>query len=99
MSAVKTKKTGSFKETAKKKADQAKEYVSKKYDSAKSYARNYADDISKAYEIGYKKGWGDAYDIPKRFGARTTAAFGYHRGVAQRHKADKYVEKYKKWNG
>ena len=56
----------------------------------------YKDDMRKAYDIGYARGWDDAYDIPKRMGARKVAAMGYHKGVRNRKKSDKYVSQYKR---
>jgi len=90
-----TKKTG-FKESAKNAGNKVKTYVSKKYQSAKKKVSNYKSDIRTAYDIGYAKGWDDAYDIPKRFGAKTAAARGYKKGLKKRLKADKYIRQYQR---
>ncbi len=56
----------------------------------------YRDDIRSAYDTGYKRGWDDAYDIPKRFGAKTVAAFGYRKGIRNRCRSDKYINQYQR---
>lgn len=56
----------------------------------------YRDDIRKAYDIGYSKGWDDAYTIPNRFGSKLVAGFGYMKGYKNRYKADKYTAQYNK---
>ncbi len=56
----------------------------------------YRDDIRFAYDAGYKKGWDDAYIVPKRFGAKTAAAFGYKKGLRNRRRSDKYVHQYQR---
>ena len=62
----------------------------------KSGFKKYKSDIQTAYSIGYAKGWDDAYDIPKRFGAKTAAAYGYKKGIRNRRRADKYTKQYSK---
>ena len=54
------------------------------------------DDMREAYDIGYARGWEDAYTLPKRIGARTVAAKAYKEGVRNHQRSDKYVGKYKK---
>jgi hypothetical protein len=93
MSTTATKKTG-FKESVKNTGTKVKNYASKKYQSAKEYGRKYKDDIRTAYDVGYSRGWDDAYDIPKRFGSKTAAAYGYKKGIKSRHKTDKYTKQY-----
>ena len=93
MEAVKQKKT--FKESMKETGNKAKAYAKKQTDKVKQYGKKYKSDLQKAYEIGYGKGWDDSYDIPKRFGAQTAAAYGYKKGVSNRRKSDKYVGQYK----
>ena len=56
----------------------------------------YRSDMKTAYGKGYVKGWDDAYDIPKRFGAKTAAAYGYKKGIKQRYKTDKYTKQYQR---
>ena len=56
--------------------------------------RKYKDDIRTAYDIGYTRGWDDAYDIPKRVGSKTAAAYGYKKGLRNRKRADKYTNQY-----
>ena len=97
MEAVKQKKT--FKESVKETGNKAKEYARKQTDKVKQYGRNYKSDLQKAYDIGYGKGWEDSYDIPKRVGAKTAAAYGYKKGVSNRRRSDKYVNQYNKQGG
>lgn len=80
-------------ETAKK-SERLKSYAEKKYKSVKDYGKRYKDDIQTAYNLGYSKGWEDAYKVPKRFGAKSVAAYGYKRGIKNRYKSDKYVKQY-----
>ena len=97
MTVVVEKKAG-IKESAKNMGSKIKSYVNKKHQSLKGYAKKFKDDIRKAYDIGYSRGWDDAYEIPKRIGAKTAAAYGYKKGVKQRHKSDKYTNQYnRKW--
>ena len=60
----------------------------------KDYGKKYKNDIRKAYDVGYSLGWDAAYEIPKRFGAKIAAAFGYRKGIKYRYKADKYLKQY-----
>ena len=62
----------------------------------KSRRPKYKDDMKKSYTIGYARGWDDAYELPKRVGARKMAAIGYQKGARNRKKSDKYVSQYKK---
>ena len=65
--------------------------------TSKAKSQNsYRSDMKTAYGKGYVKGWDDAYDIPKRTGARHAAALGYSKGVRNHRKADKYVSTYNK---
>lgn len=90
--AVKQKKT--FKESMKETGGKVKAYGQKKYEQAKTSAKKYGSDIRTAYDVGYKRGWDDAYDIPKRVGAKTAAAYGYKKGIKCRIKTDKYTNQY-----
>ncbi|MBQ3220588.1 MAG: hypothetical protein IJB34_01350 [Clostridia bacterium] len=90
--AVKQKKT--FKESMKETGTKVKDYGKKKYEQAKTSAKKYGSDVRSAYDVGYARGWDDAYNIPKRFGATTSAAYGYRKGVKNRRKADKYTNQY-----
>ena len=92
--AVKQKKT--FKESMQETGTKVKDFGKKKYEQAKTSAKKYGSDIRTAYDIGYKRGWDDAYDIPKRVGARTAAAYGYKKGAKQRVKSDKYIKQYQR---
>ena len=65
----------------------------------KQKIKRYGSDIRNAYDIGYAKGWEDAYAIPKRVGAKTAAAYGYKKGLRNRKRADKYTNQYKKYGG
>lgn len=89
------KKTG-FKDSVKNTGQKVKNYANQKYQEAKTYGNKYKSDIRCAYDIGYAKGWDDAYTIPNRFGARVAAAYGYRKGVKQRYKADKYNKQYQR---
>ena len=60
----------------------------------KEKAKRYGADIRNAYDIGYARGWEDAYVIPKRVGAKTAAAYGYKIGLRNRKRADKYTNQY-----
>ena len=51
-------------------------------------------DLIDAYDIGFAKGWDDAYLIPKRMGARSKAAEGYKKGIKSRMIVDKYMAQY-----
>lgn len=59
---------------------------------------SYKQDMKTAYNVGYSKGWEDAYEIPKRFLAQTAAAIGYKRGVRNRKRSDKYLKQYNKYS-
>jgi hypothetical protein len=67
----------------------------KKPTGPKQMSRRKAD-LMDAYDIGFAKGWDDAYTISKRFGAKTAAAYGYKKGIKHRHKTDKYTTQYKR---
>ncbi len=56
----------------------------------------YKDDMRTAYDIGYARGWEDAYELPKRIGAKTFAAKGYKRGAHNRKRSDNYISQYKR---
>lgn len=71
-----------------------KDTVNKGYQKTKEYGRKYKSDVREAYDIGYARGWDDAYDVPKRFGAKTAAAYGYRKGIKCRRKTDKYTKQY-----
>lgn len=92
MEATKQKKT--FKESMKETGGKVKAYGQKKYEQAKTSAKKYGSDIRTAYDIGYKRGWDDCYEIPNRVGARTAAAYGYRKGAKNRRKSDKYTKQY-----
>ena len=92
--AVKQRKT--FMESMQETGGKVKAYGKKKYEQAKTSAKKYGSDIRTAYDIGYKRGWDDAYDIPKRVGAKTAAAYGYKKGAKQRVKSDKYIKQYQR---
>ncbi len=56
----------------------------------------YTTDIRTAYDMGYAKGWDDAYAYPKRFGSQSAAAYGYKKGMRNRHRVDKYTKQYQR---
>ena len=89
---VKQKKT--FKESMKETGGKVKAYGQKKYEQAKTSAKKYGSDIRTAYDVGYRRGWDDCYEIPNRVGARTAAAYGYRKGAKNRRKSDKYTKQY-----
>ena len=41
-----------------------KDTVGKGYQKTKDYGRKYKSDVREAYDIGYARGWDDAYDVP-----------------------------------
>ena len=85
-----------FKQKMKNAGTKVKNYSNQKHQDAKAYGNKYKTDIRTAYNIGYSKGWDDAYDIPKRLGAKIAAAYGYQKGVKCRYKTDKYTKQYQK---
>ena len=95
----KTKQKKSFKETMKETGQKAKSYAKKQTDKVKSSAKRYGADLRTAYDIGYSQGWNAAYDIPKRVGAKTAAAYGYKKGIRNRRRADKYTNQYNRKGG
>lgn len=94
MKNVKKKKT--FKEAVKDTGSKVKACAKKQGEKVKNYGKKYGADIRSAYDIGYAKGWEDAYDIPKRLGAKIAAAYGYKKGVTNRRKSDKYTKQYQR---
>jgi len=92
--ATATKQRKTFKESMQETGGKVKAYGQKKYEQAKTSAKKYGSDIRTAYDIGYSRGWNDAYDVPKRFGSKTAAAYGYKKGLANRRKSDKYIKQY-----
>ena len=71
-------------------------YNRKKNSSRSARRRTYKEDIQRAYDVGYFKGWDDAYSIPKRVGAVTVAACGFRKGARNRRRSDAYVQARKK---
>lgn len=92
--AVKTRMT--FKESMQGMGGKVKSYGQKKYDQAQTCGKKYGSDIRTSYDIGYKYGWDNAYEIPKRIGAKTAAALGYKNGAKNRVKSDKYIKQYQR---
>lgn len=92
--ATATKQKKTFKESMQETGDKVKAYGQKKVEQVKNYGKKYGSDIRTAYDIGYKRGWDDCYDIPNRVGARTAAAYGYRKGAKNRRKSDKYIKQY-----
>ena len=91
------KKSG-FKDSMKKAGQKTKDYAKRKTEQVKTYGKNYKSDVRKAYDVGYSRGWDDAYDIPKRFGAKIAAAYGYKKGIRNRRRSDKYTNQYSRGN-
>ena len=71
-------------------------YNRKKNSSRAARRRTYKEDIQRAYDVGYSKGWDDAYSIPKRVGAVTVASYGFRKGARNRRRSDRYVQARKK---
>lgn len=94
---VKQKKT--FKEKVKDTGRKTKTYVKKQATRAKESAKRYGSALRTAYDIGYARGWDDAYEVPKKFGAKTAAAMGYKKGIRNRRRSDKYINQYGKKGG
>lgn len=92
---VTTKKTG-FKKSVVNAGIKVKNYANRKYQSVKNSTKRYGDDIRSAYDIGYSHGWDAAYSFPKRFGAKTAAAYGYKKGIKQRLEVDEYIKQSKR---
>ena len=42
-------------------------------------------------ESGFKRGWAEAYCIPRRASARAAAARGFKKGFTNRYRSDKYA--------
>ena len=59
--------------------------------SVKSGYKSLKKDIANAYDVGYKSGWSDASKLPKRAGATKSAALGYHNGLKNHTKTNKYI--------
>lgn len=93
------KRKGNFKDTVKNTGSKAKAYAKKQTDKVKQCSKNYKSDLRKAYDIGYAQGWDTSYDIPKRIGAKTAAAYGFKKGIRNRRKSDKYTKQYNKHKG
>ncbi len=91
-----TTKQGSFKDTVKRAGRKTKDFAGRKAEQVKTYGRGYKNDIRKAYDLGYSRGWDDSYDVPKRLGAKTAAAYGYKKGIKCRRKSDKYNAQYER---
>ena len=96
--ATATKQKKTFKESMQETGGKVKAYGQKKVEQVKNYGKKYGSDIRTAYDIGYKRGWDDCYDIPNRVGARTAAAYGYRKGAKNRRKSDKYSGQYDKYS-
>lgn len=91
-----TKTKGSFRESVSQTWQSAKSSAKQAYNSAKNYGSKYASDIRQAYDVGYSRGWDDAYTIPKRFGSKTAASFGYNKGIKSHWNTDKYAKQYER---
>ena len=88
---TKTKQKKTFKESVQGAGGKVMAYGQKKIEQAKASVQRYGSDIRTAYDIGYKRGWDDAYCIPKRASARAAAARGFKKGVTNRYRSDKYA--------
>lgn len=72
----------------------AKSGQTKSTAKVKTKKARYKDDIRYSYDMGYARGWDDAYDIPNRLGTKTVAAMGYKKGLRNRRRSDKYIKQY-----
>ena len=97
MEATKTtpKPESGFKRTVKKAGKKTKDFVGKKTAQVKEYRKQVKSDKGTAYDIGFKHGWDEAYNIPKRYSARSAAAQGFKKGVVNRYRSDKYAKHHK----
>ena len=87
-----TRKSASgFGRTVKKAGAKTKAFVGKKSAQAKEYRRQVKSDQDIAFDVGFKRGWDEAYNIPKRYSARSAAARGFKKGVINRYRSDKYA--------
>jgi len=82
--------------TATKKQSGVKTKIKNAGQKVKNYGKSYGDDITCAHDIGYALGWDHAYDIPDRFLAKTAAAYGFKKGIRNKHRHDKYAKTYQK---
>lgn len=87
-----TKRKKTFKESMQATGRKVKSYAKKQTDKAKAMVKRYRLELRSAYDVGYASGWDNAYALPKRIGAKTSAAKGFKRGLSERKKADKYVQ-------
>lgn len=96
MEATKTNKPESgFKRTVKKAGAKTKAFVGKKTAQVKAYQKQVKSDKNSAFDVGFKRGWDEAYNIPKRYSARWAAAQGFKKGVVNRYRSDKYAKYHK----
>ena len=98
MEATKTttpKPESGFKRTVKKAGKKTKDFVGNKTAQVKAYQKQVKSDKDTAFDIGFKHGWDEAYNIPKRYSARSAAAKGFKKGVVNRYRSDKYAKHYK----
>lgn len=66
--------------------------------TTKPKKNSYKQEIKTAYNVGYAKGWDNAYEIPKCFLAHSAAAMGYKKGIRNRKRSDKYLKQYNKYS-
>ena len=92
---TKQKKDSGFKRTMKKAGDKTKAFVGKKTAQVKAYQKQLKSDKNSAFDVGFKRGWDEAYNIPKRYSARSAAAQGFKKGVVNRYRSDKYAKYHK----
>ena len=90
-----SKKQSNFKTTMKRAGAKTKAFVGKKAEQVKAYQKQVKRDRDTAYDIGFKRGWDEAYNIPKRYSARSAAAQGFKKGVVNRYRSDKYAKHHK----
>ena len=98
MEATKTttpKSESGFKRTVKKAGKKTKDFVGKKTAQVKAYQKQLKSDKNSAFDVGFKHGWDEAYNIPKRYSARSAAAQGFKKGVNNRYRSDKYANYHK----
>ena len=91
-----TKTKTSIKQKARNVATKTKNYVADKTRKVKKSAVDYGSKLKTAYDVGYVRGYEDAYSLTNASFSHTAGAIGYKTGARDRKRVDKYVGKYNK---
>ena len=67
--------------------------------NVKTKTKGYLNNVNTAYNVGYYSGVSDYPNIPKKFGARSSATYGYSNALKDSHRNYKYQQKLKKNKG